>query len=407
MAKPRYYTFVAATVIVLFVLNHYVFQMSKDLQPSSQREEDVSLTVSTLLSSKSSRLDEGPKKFVRREVMVKRAKLKSCPNVKHNSSHPQFVNSIRLVNGFSCADILLHVNDTNKRTRVRTKHPVEDLSSVSYHEDEYYLDAARRCNTFKLQLGYRTSLMEGDDPDFPIAFNILTHQSLAQVERLLRAIYRPHNSYCIHVDAKANETFQRALRAVVSCFDNVFIASKLEAIVYAGYSRLQADINCMKDHLTSPIKWRYLINTASNAYPLKTNAEITKILKIYNGANDVKATAYGWYFPLKIRWMYKFIEPDVAQGDPDGEVIRTQQRLPPPPHNLTIVKGSAYAVFSRGFIDYIVNDKVAQDYLRFCRDTYSPDEHYWNTLHHTYHNPHIHPPGSFSGILLFKYLFFS
>jgi beta-1,3-galactosyl-O-glycosyl-glycoprotein beta-1,6-N-acetylglucosaminyltransferase/N-acetyllactosaminide beta-1,6-N-acetylglucosaminyltransferase/mucin type N-acetylglucosaminyltransferase 3 len=244
--------------------------------------------------------------------------------------------------------------------------------------------------------------MEGDDPDYPIAFNILTHRSMAQVERLLRAIYRPHNSYCIHIDAKANETFQRALRAVVSCFDNVFIASKLEYVVYAGYSRLQADVNCMTDQLNSSINWRYLINTAANAYPLKTNAEITKILKIYNGANDVKATVYG----SSLRWEYKHIEPDVVHGDPDGEVIRTQQHLPPPPHNLTIVKGSAYAVFSRGFVDYIVNDKVAQDYLRFCRDTFSPDEHYWNTLHHTYYNPHIHPPGSFSGSL-FKYLFFS
>jgi hypothetical protein len=193
--------------------------------------------------------------------------------------------------------------------------------------------------------------------------------------------------------------FQRALRAVVSCFDNVFIASKLEAIVYAGYSRLQADINCMKDHLKSPIKWRYLINTASNAYPLKTNAEITKIFKIYNGANDIKAAGFAWTSHLKERWELEHIEPS-AWNKSDGSLLtpyHSGRTLPQPPHNLTIVKGSAYSSFSRAFVDYLINDNVAKDYLHFCRRTYSPDEHYWNTLHHTYYNPHIHPPGSYSG----------
>jgi hypothetical protein len=276
------------------------------------------------------------------------------------------------------------------------KRLYEDKPSISYYEDDYYLGAAADCETFKKFFGYRTSLMEGDDPDFPIAFNILVHRSMAQVERLLRAIYRPHNSYCIHVDAVADKTFQQALRAVVGCFDNVFIASKLEAIIYAGYSRLQADINCMKDHLNSAIQWRYLINTAANAYPLKTNAEITKIFKIYNGANDIKAVPS---LHLRERWELEHIEPS-PWNKSSNEIItpyRSGRMLPPPPHNLTIAKGSAYSSFSRAFVDYLINDNVAKEYLHFCRRTYSPDEHYWNTLHHTYYNPHIRPPGYYSG----------
>jgi len=87
--------------------------------------------------------------------------------------------------------------------------------------------------------------------DFPIAYNILTHSNANQLLRLLRAIYRPNNVVCIHVDTKASESYRSAVDAIQRCFDNVRLASRMETIVWAGYSRLQADINCMKDHLRS------------------------------------------------------------------------------------------------------------------------------------------------------------
>ena len=39
------------------------------------------------------------------------------------------------------------------------------------------------------------------------------------------------------------------MKAIANCLPNVFIASKLEDVIYEGYSRLQADINCMTDLL--------------------------------------------------------------------------------------------------------------------------------------------------------------
>ena len=109
-----------------------------------------------------------------------------------------------------------------------------------------------------------------------------------QVERLLRAIYRPQNMYCIHIDLNSPAEVHAGMMALARCFPNVFIASKLEYVVYAGFSRLQADINCMSDHVKQDDRWRYLINVAGEAFPLRTNAEIVKILKIYNGANDIE-----------------------------------------------------------------------------------------------------------------------
>ena len=51
---------------------------------------------------------------------------------------------------------------------------------------------------------------------------------------------------------------------------------------------LQADIDCMKDHLAQSVHWHYVINAAGQAYPLRTPEEMIDILRIYNGSNDIE-----------------------------------------------------------------------------------------------------------------------
>ena len=300
------------------------------------------------------------------------------------------------VSNFSCEGILFD-NPTYGRSLNQAQTLMKERKSTNDTlQDDYFIELTQNCDLYRTTLGYRFLPLADEDEDFSIAFNILAHNYVFQFERLFRAIYRPQNSYCIHIDTKASEKFQLAVRGIAGCFHNVFVASKLESVVYAGYSRLQADINCMKDQLKSPIKWRYLLNTAVNEYPLKTNAEIVKILKIYNGANDIRAVGFAWTQNLKDRWDREWFE----RKEKDYVRLKRAHRKLPPPHNLTIVKGSAYGIFSRPFVDYLIKDKVAQDYLEWCRATYSPDEHYWNTLHHTFYNPHISPPGSYAGIAI-------
>ena len=56
----------------------------------------------------------------------------------------------------------------------------------------------------------------------------------------------------------------------------------------------------MSDMLKIDPNWKYYINLASQSFPLKTNAELVKILKTYNGSNDIEssmAVNYGrWVF---------------------------------------------------------------------------------------------------------------
>jgi len=115
-----------------------------------------------------------------------------------------------------------------------------------------------------------------------------------------------------------------------------------------------------------------------------------QVLRLYNGANDVEGL-YGSRI-LQRRFRVEWRE-DVTLR----KMVATFNANPPPPHDIDIVRGSAYGVFSRAFVRFILEDRRAVDLLQWSRTTWSPDELYWATLHHTYSNPHLHTPGAFSG----------
>ena len=75
-----------------------------------------------------------------------------------------------------------------------------------------------------------------EERKFPLAFILVVYKNARQVVRLLKAIYRPHNLYCIHPDARQGKDFATVFHQISKYLDNVFVASKLEkvAILYAS-----------------------------------------------------------------------------------------------------------------------------------------------------------------------------
>ncbi len=127
--------------------------------------------------------------------------------------------------------------------------------------ESFYLNATKDCAAYIQDRGFLTISLSKEENDFPIAYSMVVHEKIEMFERLLRAIYNPHNVYCVHMDQKSPEIFKEAVRAITSCLTNVFVASKLENVIYTSWSRVQADINCMQDLLKSPVQWKYLLNT--------------------------------------------------------------------------------------------------------------------------------------------------
>ena len=145
------------------------------------------------------------------------------------------------------------------------------------------------CAAFKKERGYLEHPLTVEELEFPLAFGVLVYKEIEQVERLLRAIYRPQHYYCFHVDLKNETTRNRTYNGLVNiarCFDNVFVASERVLVTWGKISILHAEHICMKE-LWKKNRWKYYINLTGQEFPLKTNFEIMKILKAMDGANVV------------------------------------------------------------------------------------------------------------------------
>ena len=66
-----------------------------------------------------------------------------------------------------------------------------------------------------------------------------------------------------------------------------------------------------------------------------------------------------------------------------------------PPHQIKMAKGEAHAIMSRAFVDYVINNRVAQDLLKWSADINVPQEFFFPTLQS---NPQLHVPGSWTGM---------
>ena len=149
-----------------------------------------------------------------------------------------------------------------------------------------------QCKTYVAQFGYITDSLSEDEHNFPIAYSIVMYTDEQQFEKLLRAIYRPQNHYCVHVDLSANSTVFEFVKHVTKCFTNVHLAERRIDVQWAQFSVLETELICMKQLLRQK-NWKYFINLTGQEFPLRTNLELVKILKAYRGANDIEGLVKG------------------------------------------------------------------------------------------------------------------
>ncbi|VDI10755.1 Hypothetical predicted protein [Mytilus galloprovincialis] len=221
----------------------------------------------------------------------------------------------REVEGVNC-NFLINGNTTEQnRILSSMRHTKFDLVPHSF-----YLNKTTDCQQYIHETGFITSSLTEEEENFPIAYSIVVYKHIEQVERLLRSIYRPQNVYCIHCDKKADDTFKQALRG--------------------------------------------------QEFPLRTNLELVRILKTYNGANNIEGTVKRAYTG---RW----------------------NGLPPPPNRIRPIHGSMHIVVNRRFVEYILFNKVANDLFNWTKNAQHASEIFYNTLNY---NPHLNISGSYKGV---------
>ncbi|XP_047237369.1 beta-1,3-galactosyl-O-glycosyl-glycoprotein beta-1,6-N-acetylglucosaminyltransferase-like [Girardinichthys multiradiatus] len=237
--------------------------------------------------------------------------------------------------------------------------------------DEYYINQTQDCRQFKSKRKYITLPLSKEEEEFALAYSIVVHHKVQNFERLLRAIYAPQNIYCVHVDKKSQPSVQAAIESIVSCFPNVFMVSQAVSMVYAGWPRVQADLNCMADLYKASAEWKYFINLCGQDFPLKTNLEMVRMLRSLKGGNSMETED----MPAGKKWRITMVHKIV-----NGTIKSTGKSKSQPPFNLPIKSGNAYIVVTRGYVRSVLEDTRIQALIEWSKDTYSPDEFLWATI---------------------------
>ncbi|XP_077999920.1 beta-1,3-galactosyl-O-glycosyl-glycoprotein beta-1,6-N-acetylglucosaminyltransferase-like [Glandiceps talaboti] len=275
------------------------------------------------------------------------------------------VENTKLGERLQCSDLIRGHIETTNMTEEWLKSLKKDITP-----DKSFITLTKNCEKFTSTRGYFDKPVTNEEINFPLAFSILMYISVHQVEQLLRTIYRPHNIYCIHVDKKAPSELHIAMKAITSCFDNVFIASHLTNIVWASISIVNAERYCQQDLLAKNKKWKYLINLTGQEFPLKTNLEIVQILKQFKGQNDIQTSSKS--NPERTKYKY-FVE--------NGKVVTLKMiKTEPVPKNVTIRKGGLHCALTRPFVEFLHQNGTATEFLEWLNDTLIPDESFYPSL---------------------------
>lgn len=272
------------------------------------------------------------------------------------------------VQDFNTADVNCHlIVEGNQEEILKAINRSKMESRIGDTTD--YANFTKNCSAFISKRGYIMSSLTALEEQFPIAYSILMYRDVEQVERLIRAIYRPQNIYCIHVDKKSSNVTFKAMESISSCFPNILMAPKRVNVRWGQYSVLEPELICMEELLKRNKRWKYFINLTGQEFPLRTNYELVRVLIAYDGANDISGTVKR---ANKARWA----------------------KLAPPPHNLTATKGGVHIAANRDFVDFAIHNQKAKDLLAWLRNASVPDEGFFPTLNH---NPSLHIRGSYLG----------
>ena len=178
----------------------------------------------------------------------------------------------------------------------------------------------------------------------------------------------PNNVYCIHIDKKSSEVFRKAIQAIIRCLPNVFIAANSVDVTWGHISVVQAQFSCMEELLKSQVKWKYYISLVGQDFPLYDNKQIVKALQGLNNTNNIAS------FPmmdksepsLRTKFVYIFKQ--------NHKMYRTNKPKGPPPHNITIYKGSTHIIAIREFVEFGLHGQIGKDFYEFLKDSKIPDE---------------------------------
>ena len=96
-----------------------------------------------------------------------------------------------------------------------------------YYEKADPLSVFLRSSTCDLEWPQFGSVSQ-EELNFPLAYFITAYTDARNVELMLASIFRPHNSYCVHIDPKSDSIFSRTVLQLLYCYRARYPASYMD-----------------------------------------------------------------------------------------------------------------------------------------------------------------------------------
>ncbi|GMR62070.1 hypothetical protein PMAYCL1PPCAC_32265, partial [Pristionchus mayeri] len=138
-----------------------------------------------------------------------------------------------------------------------------------------------RCHIYRTTFGFDKSSPSLEEIDFPLAYAVLAHNRFEQLLLTISSVYEEHNSFCISIPSNAEQSFIHLVHGLADCFDNVHV-QQAGPITWGSYEIMRVTYDCM-EFLVKNKKWRYLQYLSGVDAPLRTNLEMIRIFKEWNG----------------------------------------------------------------------------------------------------------------------------
>lgn len=205
-----------------------------------------------------------------------------------------------------------------------------------------------------------------------IAYLILVHRFPEQFKRMFAAIHDPANHYLIHVDRNSGPELEADIRGFLAAFPNAAILKSKRAL-WGGYSLIDAELRGMAELLKMDAKWEYFINLSGQDFPLKPQSAIKAFLAGNRGKEFIRAVDQ------------KAVRPDTMARveqyalELTDRIVRTfvRRRFL---REATPYIGNQWMIVSRRFCAFVTGDPAADRYKAFYRNTFIPDEGFFQTV---------------------------
>ena len=222
------------------------------------------------------------------------------------------------------------------------------------------------------------SSVSAEELELPLAYAMTVFSDARNIELSLATIFRPQNSYCLHIDPKSDHMFRcrkdfgyldetrftmhyrETVENIMACYRSkypgsyIFSSSQSVSVAWGQFSIVQAELHCLKDLLNNGRTWSYALDLAGSEVVLLTNRELVANLSANLGQIYTESFPMPVHNLKRIQRRYKL---DLKNR------LRPVGFHTPPPFGLTIYKGAKAWRVPRSFVEFLFKHPVAKEFI--------------------------------------------